>query len=189
MEDRRRCAVASGHRALAVAAVCVLLVAAGASAAPYTIQLYYQAEVGVGTASGSVTFDSSLLTTGKTGGVCDTTEIISFTLTFKGLPVSPFTTTFTKVDLTDWLLNLSGPGGNITDLNFFMAECGGSSNADGWVINGSSENTLRLYAPTGAPLADFQRLAAPIPALSGWGLAALAALLAAAGAVALRRLA
>ena len=188
MEARR----SSARVALALAA-CALLAAGGALAAPYTYPLNYVTINGTGSASGSVTFDDSLWTTGGTNGngtvICDTSGIISFSLTVTGLTVSPYTTSFTKADLTGWSFRPAG-GREIIDLNFFMGSpCGSSSNADGFVIRGVDPLSLEIYAPTGAPLAEFFLQQLSIPALSQWGLAALAALLAAAGALALRRFA
>ena len=115
-----RCGPGGRLGVLLAVTTCAALVAAGALAAPYTVPLNYTTISGIGTASGSVTFDDSLLTSGGVEDQCDASAITSFTLTVTGLSGSPSSTSFSKTDLTGWFLTIS-PGGKITDLNFFYA--------------------------------------------------------------------
>ena len=54
-------------------------------------------------------------------------------MSLTGIPASPSSTTFTKADLTLWVLR-TNPAANISDLNFFMRN--GPGNADGYSIEG-----------------------------------------------------
>ena len=185
MESRMRSA-----GTVATLVLCALSIASGALAAPYTYPLNYTTVSGTGVASGSITFDDSVLAAGGTHGIlCNTSDIISLTLNVTGMSGSPTTTTFSKSDISGWVLTLAA-GQAIADLNYFSSSpCASASNPDGFTIDGIDPLLLGLHAPTGAPVAEFQVLGQGIPTLSPWGLVALAALLAAAGAIALRRLA
>ena len=187
MESRMRSTVA-----VVVVAVCTLVAAQAALAAPYTFTFKYTRVFGQGQASGSAVFDDSLLAPNTNlDFTCDLSQLTSFNLTVSGLPTSPSTTSFTKADLNAWQL-ATDSSGQLTDLNFFMREgkCGANKvNADNYAINGVEVFLLSIYQGSSTnALATFDTSGRIIPALSGWGLVLLAALLAAAGAVALRRL-
>ncbi|MBZ5589363.1 MAG: IPTL-CTERM sorting domain-containing protein [Acidobacteriia bacterium] len=177
-------------RAWLALAVCAVLAAGNALAAPYTYPLHYTTVYGTGTASGSVTFDSSLLVpNGGTGGiVCDVSLISAFTLNVSGLSTTPHSTTFTKSDLTGWDLDINSSG-TITALNFFMGHgyCATSFNSDNYQISGVDPFLLDLWDVTGLRIAEFQLVPPSIPALSTYGVAALALLVLLAGALLVAR--
>jgi len=173
-------------------AICAALIATATEAAPYVYPLNYTRIQGQGTATGTFTFDDSVIPNGAQSTPCDLTALTSFSLTVSGLPTSPSSTTFTKANLADWVVDRRNAG-KFRDINFFMYSCAlDLTNGDGYSIQGINYFTLAIYqgqaSGTNDPIAVFQLSEGSIPALSHWGLAALGALLAAAGALALRRL-
>ncbi len=179
------------RRALLGLAVCAALVATGALAAPYTHTFHYQLISGQGSASGSVTFDDSLLAPNTTAPGCDLSLLYSLDLTITNLPGTPSSTSFAKANLVAWTLVTDGSG-RLTDLNFFMRS--GCSmpdqvNADGYGIEGVAPFTIEVYELDGITnLPRFVDAAPSIPALSTHGAVIFAALVALAGALfAIRR--
>jgi hypothetical protein len=177
---------AAGRLGVAVAAVTAL--AGVAAAAPVTLNLNYTTTIGTGTAVGAFTIDDSLLAHNTEHS--NLADLISFNLTITGLATSPNSTTFTKADLDQWHWDIDA-GGTITDANFFMDL--GATNADGYRINGTEPNELSLYdggSSTSPMIAQFEAdpsQAGGVPTLSLVGLAALAALVAFAALLVLRR--
>jgi hypothetical protein len=172
-------------------AVCAALAASPALAAPFTHTFRYRTISGIGTATGSVTFDDSLLAPNSdTGFTCDLSGLISLDLHMTGLPGSPSSTSFTKANLLQWRL-ATGSSGQLVDLNFFMrASCTlpDQTNTDGYGINGVDPFTLEVYELDGIQnLPVFLDQGPSIPALSTYGVAALALLLLIAGAVLVAR--
>ena len=174
-------------------AVCAALAATSALAAPYTFTFNYRTISGIGTATGTATFDDSLLAPNTNINFsCDLSALSSLDLHITGLPSSPSSTSFTKANLIAWKFNTDATG-KITDLNFFMEnECSSPPqvNADGYGIQGVNPFTLQVYELDGViNLPTFQDQGPAIPALSIYGVAALAFLVLIAGAVlAARRL-
>ena len=168
-------------------AVCAVLGTTSALAAPYTYTFHYKLVSGQGTATGSVTFDDALLAPNSQSTPCDLTQLISFDLHISGLPTSPSSTSFTKADLADWAVRTDSAG-RFTDINFWMDSCTQNKvNADGYAIDGVAPFALAVIIQTGAQVAVFELQRPGIPALSTYGVVALALLVLLTGALLVAR--
>ncbi|MBZ5589364.1 MAG: IPTL-CTERM sorting domain-containing protein [Acidobacteriia bacterium] len=172
-------------------AVCTVLGATSVLAAPYTYVFHYRLISGQGTATGSVTFDDSLLAPNTNPGTtCDLSLLYSLDLHMTGLPSSPSSTSFTKADLLEWRVQTDS-NGRLVDINFFMqAACSSPTkvNTDGYGIEGVEPFKLEVFELDGAiNLPTFQDQGPGIPALSTYGVAALALLVLIAGALLVAR--
>ncbi len=95
------------------------------------------------TGTGTAVVDSALLVANVVTD--DLADLQDFSLSLTGIPASPSSTTFTKADLSFFLLETDAAG-NITDLNFFMGL--GATNTDGYSIEGVEPFGLVLCVGT-----------------------------------------
>lgn len=178
------------RHALRAAALCFLVTAGSAHAAPYVMSLGFQHDSGdpAITYSGTVTFDDSIWTPGQ--NIFNTlTGLIAVNITATGPGIPGGSTSFTVANISGWVFYTDGAN-QITDLNFFMIV----NNAAGCRINGVDPFLLALYCSpideAAAPLAVKQIVpggaavsSVPVPALHPALLPLLGLLLAAVAAV------
>ena len=93
--------------------------------------------------TGTVVVDSSLLFPGSSS--IDLDDLLSFSLTVTNIPSVPSTTSFSKSDLSGWIITVVGSSFDPTNfavevLNFFMLDH--PANADGYSITGAGEHAL-----------------------------------------------
>ncbi len=133
-----------------------------------------------------LTVNNSLLAPNSSTGfnVPPGPELVSLDLTLSGLSAVPTTTSFTKANLTGWLLNTDAAG-QITDINFWTG-----ANGDGYAVTGVevfsidvSRGQTLINSMTGA-------LYVPpivVPTLNDWMLLLLALMVAGAAVRSVRR--
>ena len=118
----------------AVTAVSILATISPSQALSKTFNLNPLLLFGTGSATGTATFDDSLLTPNQFLFTPNSTAgLDGFQINFTGLPSTPSATTFNLSDLTGWFL-VTNASSQITRLNFFMDSP--KINADGLSING-----------------------------------------------------
>ncbi|WGV28987.1 hypothetical protein [Halotia branconii] len=120
-----------------------------------TFNLNLVLQSGTGSATGTATFDDSLLTPNQyIASTSSTAGLDGFQINFTGLLSTPSATTFTLSDLTGWILTTNSSS-QITDLNFFMNSP--KTNANGLSIQGVSPFTLNVYQgnSSGSAIAQF----------------------------------
>ena len=145
---------------LAAATLSLGIVASPASAALVTLSLTFTYNSGAFTASsgtGSFTIDDSLLAPDVFTD--DLNDLQDFSATFTDLAATPTTTSFALSDLSGWLFETDASA-NIFDVNFFME---GSTNADGYGIEGVEVLFLELYGNGQTTLYDTTVAAVPEP--------------------------
>ncbi|MEH2363004.1 hypothetical protein [Nostoc sp.] len=140
----------------AATAVSILATASPSQALSKTFDLNLSLQSGTGSATGTATFDDSLLTPNQSiANSSSTTGLDGFQINFTGLSSTPTATTFNLSDLTGWILQTNSSS-QITDLNFFMNSP--KTNADGLSIQGFNVFILRVYqgtSTTGSVVAQF----------------------------------
>lgn len=172
--------------ALGFAGLVLTLGASQALASPVTVNLTYvnTNNFGPGTASVTVVVDHTILHVPglATGGPTSLADLYSCQINISGLATVPATTSFTESDLAGWWLG-NDPAGDIFGVTFWAPP-----NSDAYQLFPPGPNVFQVRDVAGAPIAEFQLESAEIeafnvPALSTYGIAAMAVLLALAGVV------
>jgi len=147
MGVRRRASMRARILAIGVCGMTLLFaVPSVVQAVPIAINFSLGGGTTTTTGTGTAVVDSALL--GADVFTLDLADLQDFSLTLTGIPASPSSTTFTKADLTLWVLE-TDLAANIVDLNFFMT--GGPANADGYSIVGVNFFTTLLCEGAAAP--------------------------------------
>ena len=118
MGIRRRASMRARILAIGVCGMTLLFaVPSAVQAVPMEINFSLGGGTTTTTGTGTAVVDSALLAAGVF--TKDLADLQDFSLTLTGIPASPSSTTFTKADLSFFILETDAAA-NIIDLNFFM---------------------------------------------------------------------